>query len=354
MSAVSHSNLCSGDGDPVEPGDDLPTAALETLRQRAVLLDAIREYFNASGYWEVETPILSADTVIDAWLEPFVTRDATSAKSPEMFLQTSPEFGMKRLLAAGAAAIFQITRAFRQGETGPLHNPEFTMIEWYRAGDTYHDQMAFVEGLVTTVLQCGASFDSTNERPRPTTPFERMTYDDAFAQHAGARVLSLTADELAQLAERLGRQRPATMRADDRDGWLNLLLAECVEPKLGQGRPQFLYDYPASQAALARIRRDDRHPVAERFELYIDGIELCNGYQELTDPDEFRRRMQEQQALRESAGLPPLPDDNRLLQAMQRGLPECSGVALGFDRLAMIALAKTTLSEVMAFPVDRA
>ena len=335
-------------------GDFRPTSSLETLQQRAQLLKAVRAHFDAAGYWEVETPIVSRDTVIDAWLEPFTTRDATSADGSEWFLQTSPEFGMKRLIAAGATAIYQITRAFRQGETGRLHNPEFTIIEWYRTGDSYHDQMSFVEEFVAAMFQLGGEVSvKSGNSERVPLPFERITYDRAFEQHAGTSVLNLTAGELVRLAEKLNVQPPATLRADDRDGWLNLLLAERVEPHLGRQRATFLYDYPASQAALATVR-DDSPPVAERFELYVDGVELCNGYQELTDADELQRRIQQQSAIRSREGLPTLPLDNRLLDAMWAGLPTCSGVALGFDRLAMLALGKESLAEVTAFPHGRA
>ncbi len=335
-------------------GDFRPTASLATLRQRAGLLKAVRAHFDAAGYWEVETPIVSRDTVVDAWLEPFTTRDETSADGSELFLQTSPEFGMKRLIAAGATAIYQITRAFRQGEHGRLHNPEFTIIEWYKTGDSYHDQMDFVEEFVAAMFHLGSELC---EKPGSSQffqrPFERITYDGAFEKYAGSGVLNLTADELIRLAEILKVQPPATLRTDDRDGWLNLLLAERVEPHLGSQRATFLYDYPASQAALATVR-DDSPPVAERFELYVNGVELCNGYQELTDADELHRRMQQQSASRSREGLPALPLENRLLDAMRAGLPTCSGVALGFDRLAMLALGKESLAEVTAFPHGRA
>ncbi len=346
--------------EPVTPsqrkasGDFRPTASLETLQQRARLLTAVRAHFDAAGYWEVETPIVSRDTVVDAWLEPFSTCDATSADGSELFLQTSPEFGMKRLIAAGATAIYQITRAFRQGESGRLHNPEFTIIEWYRTGDSYHDQMDFVEEFVAAMFQLGGEFCATcGNGERVQLPFERITYDQAFEKYTGSGVLNLTASELVRLAEKLNVQPTATLRADDRDGWLNLLLAERVEPHLGRQHATFLYDYPASQAALAMIR-DDSPSVAERFELYVEGVELCNGYQELTDADELQRRIQQQSAIRSREGLPTLPLDNRLLDAMWAGLPTCSGVALGFDRLAMLALGKESLAEVTAFPHDRA
>ena len=199
-STVTESATPSQHHECASSGNFRPTASLETLRQRARLLAAVRAHFDAAGYWEVETPILSRDTVVDAWLEPFTTRDKTSADGPELFLQTSPEFGMKRLLAAGATAIYQITRAFRQGENGRRHNPEFTIVEWYKVGDSYHDQMAFVEEFVAAMFHFGSKFRTNPEESdarlsdckRVQPSFERMTYDRAFEKHAGSRVLNLS------------------------------------------------------------------------------------------------------------------------------------------------------------------
>jgi elongation factor P--(R)-beta-lysine ligase len=280
-------------------GDFRPTASLETLHVRARLLAAVRRFFETRGYWEVETPVMSHDIVVDAHLEPFVVPLEASGDAREMFLQTSPEFGMKRLLASGATAIYQVSRVMRRGELGRFHNPEFTMIEWYRTGDTHYDQMQVVEQLVAEAFRAAGrsktrraegveeSKGSKSRKVEASAPFPRIAYDEAFARFAGSRVLHLSPRQLGELAARHGIVPPPGLAADDRDGWLNLLLAELVEPHLGRDRPTFLYDYPASQAALARIRRDDP-PVAERFELYIDGIEICNGYHELTDPQAGR------------------------------------------------------------------
>ncbi|MBA3315783.1 MAG: EF-P lysine aminoacylase EpmA [Planctomycetota bacterium] len=329
-----------------------PTASLDTLRHRAALLSFTRRFFDQHGYLEVETPLLSPDVVVDAHLEPFSTRflpDPTSQSGPELFLQTSPEFSLKRLLACGSGPVFEVFRAFRNGERGRLHNPEFTLIEWYRPGDSYLEQMNFTEEYVrdffneAAALRCG-------ETRIIAKPFERLSYDDAFQLYAGQRVLRSTVEELAKLARDRDVPIPPYLLVAEssRDAWLNLLLAEVVEPHLGVERPTFLYDYPASQAALARVRGDDP-PVAERFELYIDGIELCNGYHELLDAKELRRRNCEQNRKRAELGLRTLPEDSRLLAAMEHGLPACSGVALGFDRLVMIALGKDTIGGVRAF-----
>lgn len=337
----------------------LPSASLETLRLRGELLETVRRFFRGRGYWEVETPVLSRDVVIDAHLDPFCVETAVGRRSETWYLQTSPEFHMKRLLAAGATEIFQVSRVMRLGELGRLHNPEFTMIEWYRVGDTHHEQMDCTEALVRSVFVRAGELqvrDADVRRPfdfSSTRPFLRISYDEAFERFAGRRVLRCTTNELAALAERHGVSAPPGLAPDDRDGWLNLLLACVVEPHLGKSEPTFLYDYPASQSALARVREDDP-PVAERFELYLEGVELCNGYHELTDPHELRRRMRVQSESRAKEGLRDLPHDNRLLDAMDAGLPASSGVALGFDRLAMLALGKETLSEVMAFDFTRA
>ena len=323
--------------------DFFPAASIENLKARSRLLRAVRDFFHARGYWEVETPLLSHDSVVDPHIEPFVTTDADGSR---LYLQTSPEFAMKRLLAAGAEAIFQLDRVFRRGEAGRLHNPEFTMIEWYRVGDTHVEQMQFTEELVLAVWRAGG------HQP-PESPFSRTSYRRAFERALGIDVFEATTSELAAIAREKCAATPDSMPADDRDGWLNLLLAELVEPQLGRDRPEFVFDYPASQAAIARIRPDDP-PVAERFELYIDGIEICNGYHELTDAAELRRRIATESSRRNAAKLPELATSNRLLAAMDHGLPRCAGVALGFDRLVMLAARAESVADVIAFPIDRA
>lgn len=334
---------------PNTPDDWRPTAALDTLRRRAQLLDLVRRFFEAREYMEVETPLLSHDVCVDAWLDPFIVPDVGPAGvGAAMYLQTSPEFAMKRLLAAGAEAIYQITRSFRRGEAGRLHNPEFTIAEWYRTGTTIDDQMSLVEDLVRTAAAFADRRDGLQ-----AIPFQRLTYEQAFQRFAGSRVLSATTDELAAMAIRHGIAVPPNFAGADRDAWLNLLLANIVEPQLKQLGAVFLHDYPASQAALARVRHDVP-PVAERFELYLDGIEICNGYQELTDADELAARMRRQAELRQAHGLSNLPTDSRLLAAMRAGLPECAGVALGFDRLLLWTLGGGAVRDVTAFPVDRA
>ena len=345
-----------------DPGLFRPSADLERLQLRSKLLDFPRAHFRDHGLWEVETPLLSRDIVVDAYLEPFATRkdsgsDCRPATSDdELFLQTSPEFAMKRLIAAGASAIFQLTRSFRRGEIGRLHNPEFTILEWYHVGASYHDEMAFVEEFVTAFFDEAsrlslAPLNTAHQRLR--RPFLRSSYDALFRGVLGTTVLDKTSGALSEVAARLEIVPPPGLASDDVDGWLNLLLALKAEPELSRLPATFIYDYPAGQAALARIR-PDAPPVAERFELYLSGIEICNGYQELTDPEELRERIAVQQAHRRREGSRPLPGESWLLRAMEAGLPECAGVALGFDRLLMMAVGAQSLADVIAFPFDRA
>ena len=342
--------------------DYLPTATIETLQHRSQLLRAIRTFFESRGYWEVETPILSRDTVVDAYIDPFVTTwcatEGTAAEGEPRYLQTSPEFAMKRLLTAGADQIYQITHAFRQAERGAMHNPEFAMLEWYRLGETHHDQMTFVEALVRQVYERATAFCDTSSRPAlPETPFERFSYEAAFLQFAGLSALHSTAEQFEQLARDRHLPVPANFDVNDCQAWQNLLLVELIEPALCEKRAIFIYDYPARQAALARIRQGkDLGPegVAERFELYLHGVEICNGYHELTDADELRTRIRQQSVIRKQEQRPVLPAESYLLQAMEAGLPACAGTALGLDRLIMLALGKQTLQQVIAFPLERA
>jgi lysyl-tRNA synthetase class 2 len=322
---------------------DLPAASWNVLRRRAELLRRLRAYFDARGYLEVETPLLSHDIVVDRHLDPFATVLAADARRPDvgerLWLQTSPEAAMKRLLAAGATALYQVTRSFRNGERGPLHNPEFTIAEWYAAGQSYGEAMTFLSELCDDLLGCG--------------PAERLSYAEAFRRWVAVDPHAAPADDLREAARRHGIAAPDSLAADDRDGWLNLLLVERVEPRLREsGRPAILFDFPAGQAALAQVNGDP--PVAERFELYVRGVELANGYHELRDAAVLRRRSRLANEGRAKDGKPPLPEESRLLAAMDRGLPDCCGVALGFDRLVMLAVGATTIDEVLAFPIDRA
>jgi lysyl-tRNA synthetase class 2 len=246
---------------------------------------------------------------------------------------------MKRLLAAGAKQIYQVARVFRAAERGQRHNPEFTMVEWYRVGDTMNQGMTVLSDLVESLLQRG--------------PAERISYREAFEKHVGVDPHTSSAIELATLAASRGIDTPQGWDANDRDAWLELLLSELVESHLGRHRPTLLYDYPASQAALAVVRAESP-PVGERFELYLDGVELANGYHELLQADELRRRNAQANRDRTADGKLPLPEESRLLAAMDSGLPPCAGVALGFDRLVMLAAGAKCIDDVITFPIENA
>jgi elongation factor P--(R)-beta-lysine ligase len=318
---------------------------LATLRLRAELLQRIRAFFAARGVLEVETPALSAAAVTQPHLASFAT--PYSGPGPchgqTLYLHTSPEFPMKRLLAAGSGCIYQMARVFRDGEAGRRHNPEFTLLEWYRVGFDADRLMDEVTELVTALL----AGRLTLEEP------ERLSYRAIFQRYLALDPHRATVAELAAGAARHGMPIPPGMPADEIDPWLDLLLTHWIEPRLGQRRLTFIHDYPASQAALARLRPGDP-PVGERFELYLNGLELANGFHELGDADEQRRRFEAENAARRARGLPVMPLDESLLDALAAGLPDCAGVALGFDRLVMLAAGKDAIQEVMAFPLERA
>jgi lysyl-tRNA synthetase class 2 len=315
-----------------------PTASWDILRLRAELLERTRTFFRARGFLEVETPLLSQDVVVDRHLDPLRVTLPDDPRRPDvgrpMWLQTSPEFAMKRLMAAGGEALFQMTRAFRGAEQGRLHNPEFTIVEWYRRDDSYADGMTLLSDLCDCLLGRGDA--------------DRLTYAQAFERHAAIDPHRATIDELRL---RGAASAKIDLTRFDRDGLLDVLLTELVEPHLGIHRPTILCDYPSSQAALAQVRGDNP-PVAERFELYVDGIELAYGYHELLDPAILRTRNAAANRQRQEDGKPTLPAESRLLAAMDSGLPPCTGCALGFDRVVMLAAGKQSLQEVLAFPVE--
>lgn len=318
-----------------------PSASIENLRRRAEILAAVRLFFDRRGVLEVETPVLSAAAVTDPHIESLCTeyRGPGAPADGRLWLHTSPEYAMKRLLAAGSGSIYQIARVFRAGERGRRHNPEFTLVEWYRVGFDHHRLMSEVAELADAIL---------GQRPR-----EYLSYREAFLRHAGVDPWCAAVGELAACAERHGVPLPA-LDEEERDAWLDLLLSEVVSPRLGRGRYSFVYDFPASQAALARLRQDEEGvAVGERFELFIDGIEIANGYHELSDAAEQAQRFEAEASRRRRAGRPLGEIDSRLLAALEAGLPECAGVALGLDRLVMLAVAATSIDEVIAFPVER-
>ncbi|MFL6549231.1 MAG: EF-P lysine aminoacylase EpmA [Povalibacter sp.] len=312
-----------------------PTASIATLEVRAAMLRAAREYFIATRALEVETPTLSAAAVTDIHL---ASVEAT-ALHRRSFLHTSPEYPMKRLLAAGCADIWQICRVYRDGESGRFHNPEFTLIEWYRLGIDHHALMSDVERLISAMLPEAHHFDRS----------ERLTYREAMQLHAGVDAFEDPAPVLVARLESAGIEVPGSIK-NDHDACLDLIMSTLVGPQLGHDRMTFIYDYPASQAALARTRG----AVASRFEAYLQGIELANGFHELGNADEQRARFKQDLDSRAARGLPSMPIDENFLTSLEYGLPECSGVALGFDRLVMCAIGAKHIEQVIAFPFERA
>lgn len=312
-----------------------PTAQLKILQLRAQLYQNIRKFFKERQILEVETPILSACCVPDPMIEPFYS-EYHGAQTKPFFLHTSPELAMKRLLAVGSGAIFQITKVFRNGEAGRWHNPEFTLLEWYRPGFQQSDLICEVDELLQTILHC------------PTA--ECYSYCTLFEQHTGLHPLYSPLAVLQTYATKFGI--PAVQNLD-RDTCLQLILSHQIEPQLGHTCPTVITDFPASQAALARKRLDNPQ-LAERFEVYVQGIELANGFYELTDPVEQRQRFEQDLATRQALNLPTYPLDERFLAALEAGLPDCAGVALGLDRLLMLVAGASHIHEVLTFPIDYA
>lgn len=307
-----------------------PSCDLAALRQRAEILAGIREFFASRQVLEVETPLLGQCSVTAPYLQSLVAEG--------MYLQTSPEYAMKRLLAAGSGPIYQICKAFRQAESGSRHNPEFTLLEWYRPGFDHQQLMGEIEELLRFLGISGA--------------VQALSYREVFQQRLGIDPHQSSIAELREIATKRLDLQFASERKDD---WLDLLLSHEIEPELGQDCPQFIYDYPASQAALAVVAQDEYgQPVAQRFELYSHGLEIANGYHELCDAAELRQRFCRDQAQRHDQGLPHIEIDKRLLAALEHGLPACAGVALGLDRLLMALNPGCRIDDVISFPHARA
>ena len=303
-----------------EDADWRPSCSVSTLRERGALLAETRAFFAARNVLEVQTPAVGRRTVLDPALDSIATREGR-------YLQTSPEYHMKRLLAAGAPSIYQIAPAFREGEAGRRHNPEFTMLEWYRVGFDAPALMAEVAALVDSLLG--------------EAPYESLACADLLRERFGVSIDSPRG--LLELGATLGLAQP---RLDEA---LDLALAEALSSEAG--RRVFVTGFPAALAALARVGDDGR---ADRFELIVDGVEVANGYHELTDAGELAARMDADTQRRRAVGKAEIAPDEALLAAHQKGLPDCAGVAMGLDRLLMLKLGAPSLADVMAFSWDRA
>lgn len=306
------------------------------LQSRAALLEKIRQFFKTRHVLEVETPLLYPSTIPSPHIESFTSQYIAISEQIEktLYLQTSPEFAMKRLLAQGSRDIYQICKAWRNGEQGKQHNPEFTILEWYRIGYDHHKLMDEMDELLQFIL-------GTNKA-------ERYSYTELFLDYLHIDPLLCSVNDLQQCA--INNSINITMNTDDKDTWLQLLLTHLIEPHLGQNNlPTFVYDFPPTQAALAKIRKNKGAPdVAERFEVYVKGIELANGFHELNDPVEQRQRFMAELELRQQLNLlcPPLDED--LLADLDK-MPACAGVALGIDRLLMLLTNVNTIQEVLSF-----
>jgi len=320
------------------PADDWrPAAALETLRLRARLLGGVRAYFATTGAMEVETPVLVQAAVTDVHLESLAVHRSDGTRVG--YLHTSPEYAMKRLLCAGSPDVYQVAHVFREGERGRRHNPEFTMIEWYRLGIDHVALMRDVDALLRALL----------EPVRPVASTAHVTYAEAFESALRVDPLAAPTDAIEGALRLVGLDVPDGL-CGDRDGLLDLGMSMYVTPRFADDRITFVRDFPASQAALARISG----PVAARFEAFWGGLELANGFHELGDASEQAQRFAADAAKRRSRGQPPREADQRFLAALSAGLPPCAGVALGFDRVVMVAAGAPSIDDVIAFPIERA
>jgi len=310
-------------------------ASENNLRARAEILTNIRQFFANHNVLEVETPLLARTTATDVYIQSLEIADPLVDTPGPFFLQTSPEFAMKRLLGSGVGPIYQICKAFRQGETSKRHNPEFTMLEWYRPGYSMEDLMEEVEQLVDSLLAYGR--------------IPRLTYRELFQEHLDFDPHAISLESLQGIAK--NRIELGSNQLSKTD-YLQLLLGKCIEPVMPANC--FVYDFPVAQSALAVIENDDEGAsVAKRFELFCGGIEIANGYHELVDAAEQRKRFETDRHSRKSLDLPQYPIDEKLLAALEHGIPACSGVALGIDRLLMLATGATDIREVLSFTTDQ-
>lgn len=321
-----------------------PSASIMALKRRAELLRSVRQYFDRQGVMEVETPMLSASATVDLHIDSFSTEylPIGSGKTQTCYLHTSPEFPMKRLLAAGSGDIYSLGRVFRNGEAGGRHNPEFTMLEYYRVG---YDQFQLMDD-VTSLLSSVCDFQEQ----------ERVSYGELFQQKLSVNPHTASDAELNQLVARLVDSGLGEL---DRNDALDLLFSTVIEPELGQSEGGlagvYVYDYPASMSALARLRSNDKgEKVAARFELFINGVEVGNGYHELAEASEQKARFLQEQEKRRELDRISFPYDQNLVAALEKGLPDCAGIAIGIDRLMMLIHGTRNIADVIAFDFFRA
>ena len=321
-----------------------PTLTWQNAQKRAQILQQIRQFFAERNVVEVETPALSQGTVTDVYLDALTCKynflaDSSAEQSVDLYLQTSAEFHMKRLLASGYGCIYSLVKAFRHEEAGKNHNPEFTMLEWYRIGFNQFDLMSEVSELLKAILGCNEPLFTS--------------YQDIFSKTVFIDPLTASFAELVAVLEQHGKAADWLIKQNDADAILQFIFTEVIEPTIGIEQPQFIYDFPIAQASLARVSDDDPR-VAQRFECYYRGIELVNGFNELTDVNEQVSRFEQDNAKRVAQGLPARAIDENFIAALTHGVPQCSGVALGVDRLVMLAIGAKDISEVQSFSIERA
>lgn len=314
-----------------------PSATLATLQRRAALLSAVRGFFSQRNVLEVDTPVLSRFGVTDLHLENLATQLAAFPQQ-KFYLQTSPEYAMKRLLAAHQVSIYQLGKVFRDDAVGRYHNPEFTMLEWYRVGFTMNELVDEVVALIHETLGAGLAVD-------------RLSYQQAFMQAIQCDPLSASVEQLQHRLAEFAHIADIAQRETDRDTLLQLAMSVIIEPNFNPQRITIIDNFPASQAALAQLCPSDSR-VAQRFEVYVGGIELANGYQELTDAATQQQRFSQDNQLRQQHGKPHRDADTRLLEALSAGFPQCAGVALGFDRLLMLQRKKHDIAQVLPFSIS--
>jgi lysyl-tRNA synthetase class 2 len=310
-----------------------PTAKLPALQARALMYQQVRQFFSERKVLEVETPLMCARSITDPYIQPFMVGDR--------YLQTSPEYAMKRLVAADAGSIYQICKAFRQEEAGNMHNPEFTMVEWYRIGFDHVQLMQETDELLQLILD-------TNQ------PAKKVSYQQLFMQNFELNPHTTDIEALKTCAAKHDINLTATASAGlNLTDWLQLLMSHVIEPQLTGPVPWIIYDFPAAQAALAKVI-DGEYPVAARFEVYMQGIELANGYYELLNAAEHSKRFAADNVKRKETGVNVHQADERLLAALEAGMPDCAGIALGLDRVLMLKLQAKSISEVLSFSINNA
>lgn len=328
------------------------------LAARGRVLGAVREFFAAAGYVEVDTPALQVSPGLEPHLKAFATvlHDPRDGGAHPRYLHTSPEFAMKKLLAGGLPRIWQLAHVYRDGERSATHHPEFAMLEWYRAGASYRDLMEECEALLRRVQEAagGEALRWQSRSADARASWRRLGVAEAFARHAGIDLLATAPDparpDAALLAAAAARIGIAPHPGDDWEALFFRIFLDRIEPHLGIGAPTILYDYPLALAALSRRKPDDPR-LAERFELYVCGLELANAFGELTDPAEQRRRFAADQAKKRALYGESYPVDEDFLAALAHGPPDCAGIALGFDRLMMLATGAAHIEEVLWAPV---